>query len=88
MAVISLLRASVFLPVVKFLNNIGSPTDKLLAQVNLSLSPTDNPESLLPLYQSSELLENAARLEGIENLGLLIGQQTSLCRLGQFGAIT
>jgi len=87
MVVIPLVRASVFLPVVEFLNHIGSPTDRLLAQVNLSLPPTDHSENLLPLYQSCELIENAARLEGLEDLGFLIAKQTSLCQLGQLGSI-
>jgi AraC-like DNA-binding protein len=33
------------------------------------------------------LIENAARLEGLEELGFLIAKQTSLCQLGQLGSI-
>ena len=69
MNAIPLVRASVFLPIVEFLNSIGSPTDKLLTGVDLVLLSTGDPESLLPLYQASELLENASQLEGIDNLG-------------------
>jgi AraC-like DNA-binding protein len=87
MAFIPLIRISVFLPIVDFLNHIGSPTDRLLSQANLYLSPTVDPEGFLPLYQSSEFLENMARLEGIEDLGLLIGQKTSFRKLGQLGSI-
>jgi AraC-like DNA-binding protein len=87
MKAIPLVRVGVLLPVVDFLNHIGSPTDCLLDQVNLSPTALDHPEGLLPLYQGSALLENAADLEGLEALGFLIGRQTSLQKLGTLGKI-
>lgn len=85
MAAIPLVRANHVIPVVDFLKQIGSPTDRLLSQVNLSTLCLENPEGLIPLYPGSALIENAAQLEGIEALGILIGQQTPISALGAFG---
>ncbi len=87
MAAIPLVRANHVIPIVDFLNQIGSPIDRFLAQVNLSQPCLEDPESLLPLYQSSAILENAARSEGIAPLGILIGQQTPIHALGMMGRI-
>lgn len=87
MKAIPLIRVGVVLPVVDFLTQIGSPTDRLLGQINLSPTALDHPENLLPLYQGSTLLENAAELEGLEALGFLVGRQTSLHKLGTLGSI-
>lgn len=87
MVAIPLVRASKLFPIIDFLNQIGSPTERLLSQVNLSASCMHDPENLLPFYQSSLFLENAASLEGIETLGLLIGQQTAIPSLGALGRI-
>ncbi|MGF1570635.1 MAG: AraC family transcriptional regulator ligand-binding domain-containing protein [Nodosilinea sp.] len=87
MKAIPLIRVGVLLPVVDFLNQIGSPTDRLLKQINLSPAALDNPESLLPLYQGAALAENAAYLEGLDALGFLVGRQTSLQKLGTLGKI-
>ena len=87
MQAIPLIRVSLLLPIVDFLNQIGSPTDRLLGQIDLSPAPLDHPENLLPLYQGSALLEHAADLEGLEVLGFLIGRQTSLHQFGTLGSI-
>lgn len=87
MKAIPLVRVSVLLPVIDFLNQIGSPTDRILGQISLPPAALDYPENLVPLYQGSALLENAAALEGLEIFGFLIGRQTSPHKLGTLGSI-
>ena len=87
MAAIPLVRANHFIPFVDFLNHIGSPTDRLLSQCHLASSSLEDPESLLPLYKSCEFVETAAHLEGIEILGILVGQQTPIRNLGMLGQV-
>ncbi|PSN14820.1 AraC family transcriptional regulator [filamentous cyanobacterium CCT1] len=87
MKAIPLVRVSQILPIVDFLNQIGSPTDRLLEQINLKRAALDHPENLLSLYQGAELIENAANLEGLQTLGFLIGRQTPIHTLGTLGKI-
>lgn len=87
MKYIPLLRVNTILPFVTFLNRIGSPTERLLEQVQLSVFALDNPEALIARHQAFLFLQKAAQKEGIENLGLLVGQATSIANLGIFGRI-
>lgn len=87
MQAIPLVRTSAVLPCVKFLKQIGSPTDRLLQQANLPISALADPEALIPLYQSFTFLEQAARLEGIETLGVLAAQHTPVVQMGTFGKL-
>jgi AraC-like DNA-binding protein len=87
MKAIPLVRASTLLPVVGFLDQIGSPTDRLLEQISLRPAALDHPDNLLPLHQGSALIENAANLEGLQTLGFLIGRQTPTHTLGTLGTI-
>lgn len=84
---IPLIRAGILLPLVDFLDRMGSPTERLLEQVSLSPAALDNPDRLLTLYQGATLAESAAALEGLEVLGFLAGRQTPARKLGSFGKI-
>jgi len=84
---ILMVRVGVFLPLVNFLDRMGSPTERLLEQVKLSPAVLDNPDRLLTLYQGVTLAENAAALEGLEVLGFLAGRQTPPHELGSLGKI-
>lgn len=87
MKAIPLVRASAVLPFVKFLNQIGSPSERLLQSAGLSNVMFDDPETLISLHQSFVFAERAARLEGIENLGLLVAQQTPVTQMGALGQL-
>jgi AraC-like DNA-binding protein len=84
---IPLIRVNTVLPFVAFLHHLGAPTEKWLRQVKLPIYALDDPETLIPRYQAFRFLEKAAREEGVENLGLLVGQQTSVRKLGTFGRL-
>lgn len=87
MSPIPLIRVSTILPFVTFLSRVGSPVEKFLNQSKLSLFALDEPEKFLPRHQTLMFAKIAARREGIENLGLLVGQQTSVIRFGAFGRL-
>ncbi len=82
---IPLIRVNTFLPFVDFLESLGSPIESLLEQTKLSIFALNDSEALIPRHLAFNFLEKAARREGIENLGVLVGQQTSLGELGIFG---
>jgi AraC-like DNA-binding protein len=84
---IPLIRAGILLPIVDFLDDIGSPTDRLLEQVNLSHTAFDDPDRLLTFYQAADLIERAANLEGLEAFGFLVGRQTPPLKLGTLGKV-
>lgn len=84
---IPLVRVSSFLPFVKFLNHIGSPTDRLLKQANLSASVLDQPEGLIPVYQGFSFVEAAARIERSNILGLEVGRHSQIADLGMLGHV-
>lgn len=79
-------RASAVLPFVAFLESIGSPTERLLQQAHISAALLDEPDSLIPLIPAYRFIEQAAQLEHLENLGIVVGQQTSAFDLGAYGA--
>jgi AraC-like DNA-binding protein len=87
MDAIPLVRASALLPFAAFLDQLGAPTEQLLGRANLSVALLNDPESLIPLMQSSAFVETAARAEGIDTLGILVGQQTQALHLGAFGQL-
>jgi AraC-like DNA-binding protein len=87
MKYIPLIRVNTLLPFVTFLNRIGSPTEKLLEEVKLPLFAIEHPESLIPRHQAFSFIQKAAHKEGIDNLGLLVGQGTSIANLGTFGKL-
>lgn len=84
---IPLVRASAVLPFVKFLHQLGSPTARLLEQAKLPITALHNSEALVPLYQSFAFAEQAARLEGIDHLGIVVAEQTPVFQMGTFGKL-
>jgi AraC-like DNA-binding protein len=84
---IPLVRATVVFPFVQFLNQIGAPTERLLRQVKLPVTTLENPEVLIAAYQANDFLEQAARREGIEALGVIVGQQTFAESFGVYGKL-
>ncbi|HIK15332.1 MAG TPA: helix-turn-helix domain-containing protein [Leptolyngbyaceae cyanobacterium M33_DOE_097] len=87
MQAIPFVRSSAVLPFVTLLNQVGAPTEQLLQKANLPPCILDDPENLVPLNQGFSFAELAARAEGIDNIGILVGQQTNLSHLGNFGTV-
>lgn len=84
---IPLVRVNAISPFIKFLNQIGSPTDRLLRQAKLPIFAFDNPEALLPLYQVLHFVEQAANVEKIAMFGFVVAQRTTIGDLGLFGQL-
>ena len=82
-----MLRTYTFVPFINFLDHLGSPTQKWLEESKLHPFSLDDPETLIPSHLVFTFIEKAARQEGIENLGFLVGQQTSVHNLGSFGKL-
>jgi AraC-like DNA-binding protein len=87
MPTIPLVRVSNFLPFFTFLQRLGSPVERWLTEVNLSPFALEDPELLLSRHLGLAFIKKAARHEGLEHLGLLVGQKTPLSQLGNFGQL-
>lgn len=84
---IPLLRISTLLPFVEFLNQIGTPTEKLLRQSKLPIYALDEPNALISRQQAFAFLDKSAYQESIPNLGYLVGKKTPLVNFGAFGRL-
>lgn len=84
---IPLLRVTALLPFVNFLEELGSPTEKLLKQCKLPIFALDEPNMLIPRHQVFAFIEKSAYQEGIQNLGFLVGEKTSLHSFGILGKL-
>jgi len=87
MNAIPLVRANAILPLIKFLNENGGSSERLLEQAKLPVSILENPESLISLYGAFTFSELAARQEGIELLGVWASQRATINDFGMFGKI-
>lgn len=86
-AAIPFTRVSVIRPFVDFLGAIGAPVERFLQQARIPVTLLEQPEALVPLHLAHSFLEYAANAEGIDHLGLAVGQQTSAYDLGVFGEL-
>ena len=84
---IALTRAARLTPVVAFLGRGGARVERLLGRVKLSPEGLRDAEALVPMSMVLRFMEEAARVEGLEHLGLLVGQETSLPQLGLYGSL-
>jgi AraC-like DNA-binding protein len=87
MSTLPLVRVNVLSPMMRFLNEIGAPTQQFLCQTNLPGSVLDEPEALMSLYQGFSFVELAARREGIELLSVLTSQQAQIADFGLLGKV-
>src|SRR6058998_409884 len=74
-------------PVVAFLDHRGARVERLLQRVKISPDALRDAEALIPTSQGFRFMEESACVEGIENLGLLVGQETRLEQLGVYGSL-
>jgi AraC-like DNA-binding protein len=72
---------------ITYLNRIGVPTERYLRQARIPLSLFDDPETPVPLHLCYRFAELVTRKEGIDDLGLLVAQNTSLPGLGKYGQV-
>ena len=84
---VPLMRVGGVLPVVVFLRRIGASVGPLLSRASLPPWILDNPEALIPACQAFRFMEDAARAEGIEDLGELVARDVPIETLGLFGRL-
>ena len=85
MSSIPLIRVSQLFPFLEFLDQIGSPIEKLLRQVDLPCFNFEQSNSLIPEYSVWLLIEQAAKFEGIEDFGLQVALKTKVEDIGLLG---
>ncbi|MFO1432296.1 MAG: AraC family transcriptional regulator ligand-binding domain-containing protein [Candidatus Competibacteraceae bacterium] len=84
---IPLIRVNTFLPCLALLKEMGAPVQRLMTAARLPLAACDQPDGLIPLHQGCDLLERAARSQGIPLFGLHAGQRARAEDLGAFGRL-
>ncbi len=87
MSVIPLVRANALLPLVRFLDRMGSPSERFLKQAKLPVAALGDPEALIPLHRGFAFTELVARREGMEFLGILAAQQAYVDDFGLFAKV-
>ncbi len=84
---IGLTRAGILVPIVSYLDGIGAPVGNILARAALPDWIRRDPEALIPTASAPRLLTEAARMLGIDDLGVRAGAATSIEALGKFGRL-
>ena len=84
---VALVRASSLVPFINFLERIGAPVERRLAAYMIPPEALHEPEGLVPLNQAFLFLEQNAKAEGVENLGILAAGLIHIEHLGAFGRI-
>jgi AraC-like DNA-binding protein len=87
MPFVGLTRSGIVSPIAAFLGRIGAPVERLLAGAGLPEWVLDDSEVLIPTASTARLLVQAARTQGIGNLGLLSGEAARIEALGVFGRL-
>jgi len=87
MYTVGLTRAGIIVPIVGVLERVGAPVDMLLMRAGVPMRARADPEMLIPTASTARLLAEGARSQGIDNLGLLAGQQARIETVGLFGRL-
>jgi AraC-like DNA-binding protein len=86
MSAIPLIRAVSATSIVRFLSAAGAPVSRTWDRAGLPIAALSDPERLVPLPALARFVDDSARTQGIDDLGLRIGAQTGVETLGMFGA--
>lgn len=70
-------RVGMLLPYVNYLEKIGLPIEKNLLRARLSPDMLQKPDALVPLSLFFRFLNTACYNEGIDHIGLKLGQSVS-----------
>jgi len=82
---IPFIRASVLLPFVAFLQQVGAPVGRYLEDARIGRELLEDAEGFVPTVFLFRFVELAARRAGIDDLGLRVGQAIDPLSLGAFG---
>ena len=82
---IPLTRAVGIKPFEEFLVDIGAPYARYLQQAKIPEYLVEHLDSPIPSLSCYRMLEVASHAEGIDNLGLVVAERTSLDEIGAYG---
>lgn len=80
-------QAALITPVLAYFENVGIPIDKYLAQADISQGLVLDPATPIPRPLIFRFINAVCLGEGIEDIGLLVGQTASLQLMGEFGEL-
>lgn len=86
MRAVPLIRAASSSTIVRFLASVGAPVASAWERAGLPPAALGEPEHVVPLRSLCRFVDDGAHSQGIEDLGLRSGEQTSVEMLGAFGA--
>ena len=86
MTSVALTHAGTLSPILGFLARVGASVDRVLATARLPLWITRESEALIPATSTIRIFR-AASDTGIRNLGLTVGERTTIDTLGAFGRL-
>jgi AraC-like DNA-binding protein len=87
MNAIPLVRANAILPLIRFLDQNGCPSERFLMRAKLPIAALENAETLIPLYSGFTFSELVAHQEGVELFGVLAGQRVRIEDFGLFAKV-
>ena len=76
-------RATTLIPFLNFLDELGAPVDRVLAQEHLPLRVREKPGCYVATKLNWSFVGRMARQEGIEDLGLRVGHRAGVSILGR-----
>ncbi len=86
MRAVPLIRAVSSASIVRLLASIGAPVARSWERAGLPPVALGEPEHVVPLRSIARFVDDCAHAQGIDELGLRSGEQTSIEMLGTFGA--
>jgi AraC-like DNA-binding protein len=84
---IPLIRLSIIMPTIKFLEGIGTPVQRYLNQAHIPIAAIETAETLISLPMAMTFMGAAAAGEGIENIGIAMGQAAKIADVGLLGQL-
>lgn len=84
---IVLARAGALAPFITFLATIGAPCERLLETEHLAPDLMGNPRALFPLRQGLRFIDGAARSQGVDDLGLIVGRRSCILKMPPLSAL-
>jgi AraC-like DNA-binding protein len=82
---IPLTRNAAFSPFPSYLHKGGADVARIMRSLSLNLETLKDQENLLPFEYACRFVEVIERVDGMEQLGLKVGENTSIADLGDFG---
>ena len=78
-------QVSTLMPVIQYLQGRGISVDAYLRQAGISPTLLEEQTNLLSRKLMFHFINDVCEAEGIEDIGLLVGQDMSLQKMGEFG---